>query len=48
MSAAESEPLDADDDDAVNVCCEIQNERFEVKTDGEITNCPGCGRGLRR
>ena len=48
MSAAESEPLDSDDDDAVNVRCAMQGERFRVETDGEITHCPGCGRGLRR
>lgn len=47
MSAAEIEPLEAEDD-GVNVRCEIQDERFHVETDGEITHCPGCGRGIRR
>jgi hypothetical protein len=48
MSSTESEPIEVDDDDAVNVRCAIQEERFRVETDGEITHCPGCGRGVRR
>lgn len=47
MSAAENEPVEVDDD-AVNVRCEMQNERFRIETDGEITHCPGCGRRVRR